>query len=538
MILNLKFSISLLFLVGFICISGLSNTDNEAIRKHVEDITAGRAVVLMEESIYSSQLLPKAYTKREFEPIWDSKSQDALIKAIASAPEDGLNSEDYHFEALTKLDSKKVDELSIAAADILLTDAYLLYASHLLNGKTNPETIDGQWKATRREGNALEHLEKALSDGKIGESLGLLRPNSPRYYSLREALNQYRKIADLGGWSVIPDGQTLKVGMIDSIRIPALIARLRATNDLNQTPANTVIYSESVQRGVLHFQKRHGLETDGDLGRLTTTALNVPVAKRVDQIKLNMERYRWLSQNLGNHYAMVNIADFHMSILKNDSVTFREKVIVGKPFRKTPVFSGNMTYMVLNPTWTVPKTILLNDILPQLQKDPIYLSQKKMKAFDLRVSTNQAVDPATVNWNEFSKNYFPFMIRQEPGELNALGLVKFMFPNGYDVYVHDTPNRDLFSKNERIFSSGCIRLDNPFSLVNYHLSKNKDWTMAKVQEVIKGGQTTTINLKESMPIHILYLTAWAEDGLVQFRSDIYQRDTPLSVALNEKAPSL
>lgn len=517
-----------------LCVSSAGQVGNEEIRKHVEELMAGRPVTLAGEAIYSRQLLPGIYQKKSFRLIWDVTDKSEFLKSVASAEEDGLNSNDYHYEALANPQSG----LSAAGIDILLTDAYLLYASHLLNGKTHPETVDSQWKALRREGNAVELLEKSLENGNIAQSLKSLRPMHPGYGGLVKTLKKYREIAQQGGWNTLLEGPTLKAGMVDSIRVPLLIKRLQISSDLTTQPADIYTYSTDLGAAVTHFQQRHGLATDGNLGKMTTAALNVPVARRIDQIEVNMERYRWLSQDLGRHHAIVNIADFQMYISLDDSITYREKVIVGKLFRKTPVFSGNMTYMVLNPTWTVPKTILINDILPALQKDPAYLVIKSMKAFDLRVSTTEPVDPTSVDWSQFSKTNFPFMIRQEPGDLNALGQVKFMFPNGFDVYVHDTPNRELFKETQRLFSSGCIRLNKPMSLVAYYIKNDPVWDMTKINEVIASGKTQTISLKEAMPIHLLYLTAWSENGIVHFRQDVYQRDTILLKALNQTAPIL
>jgi murein L,D-transpeptidase YcbB/YkuD len=515
-------------------VSSAGQVGDEQIRKHVEELIAGRPVTLAGEAIYSTQLLPKIYQKKSFGLIWDEADKSEFLKSLASAEEDGLNSNDYHYNTLVDPQSG----LSAAGMDVLLTDAYLLYASHLLNGKTNPETVDSQWKALRREGNALDLLEESLETGNIPHSLKSLRPMHPGYAGLVAALKKYRKIAQQGGWTVLPEGPTLKEGMVDSIRVPLLIKRLQISSDLATQPIDIYTYTTDISAAITHFQLRHGLATDGNLGKMTIAALNVPIARRIDQIEVNMERYRWLSQNLGRHHAIVNIADFQMYISLDDSITYREKVIVGKLFRKTPVFSGNMTYMVLNPTWTVPKTILTNDVLPALQKDPGYLAIKNMKAFDLRVSTTQAVNPTSVDWSQFSKTNFPFMIRQEPGELNALGQVKFMFPNGFDVYVHDTPNRELFKETQRLFSSGCIRLNSPMSLVEYHIKNDPAWDMTKIKEVIASGKTQTVLLKEAMPIHILYLTAWSENGTVHFRQDVYQRDATLLKALNQTAPVL
>ena len=421
---------------------------------------------------------------------------------------------------------------------MLLTDAFLLYASHFLNGKVNPETVDSEWKAIRREGNAREFLEIALAEGHIKNDLQALEPKHRGYAALRTALKDYKAVRDRGGWQAIPTGETLKPGMTDSVRVPLLISRLLLSNDLQKKPADTYQYTEIISESVKRYQERNGLEADGNLGKLTTAALNVSVDDRISQIMVNMERIRWISQELGTHYVLVNIADYKLQVFNNGRLTYQEKVIVGKPFRKTPVFSSKMTYMVVNPTWTVPPTILFNDILPEVIKDPGYLANRNIRVLQGQGSQVKELDPYTIDWSKLSKNNFPYTLRQDPGPTNALGAVKFMFPNPYNVYIHDTPSKELFARQDRAFSSGCIRINKAMSFAQYLLQDYPSYSQDMLNEVVRKGVEHSIILENPLNVHILYLTAWAEEGIVQFRNDLYQRDQPVLDALLSRPPSI
>ena len=510
---------------------------NEYLRKKSEDLSSGMEVIVGSEKIYCQKMLPEFYQRRDFELAWSAADKKEMIEIIDGASEEGLQPDDYHFETIRQFIARFSTPTEKAELDLLLTDAFLLYASHFLNGKVNPETVDSEWKAIRREGNAREFLERAISKKRIKEDLQSLESQHAGYSALKSALQKYKEIKINGAWSLIPIGETLKIGGADSIRVPLLIDRLLATQDLTQRPSNRIIYSESIAESVKKYQQRNGLETDGNLGKMTTTMLNVSVDERIDQIKINLERYRWISKELGTHYVLVNIADYSMQVLKNEKLTFKEKVIVGKPFRKTPVFSSKMSYMVVNPTWTVPPTILFNDILPEVKKNPGYLATKNIRVLQGQGSSVSIIDPYTIDWTALSRGNFPYILRQDPGPINALGVVKFMFPNQYNVYIHDTPSKELFERSDRAFSSGCIRLNNPLSFAKYLLQEDPKWNEERLNKVIANGMEQSIMLDKPLNVHILYLTSWVDNGQVHFRNDLYQRDKPVLDALNSKPPS-
>ena len=253
---------------------------------------------------------------------------------------------------------------------------------------------------------------------------------------------------------------------------------------------------------------------------------------------VNLERWRWLPHDLGARYIIVNTADFNLKAVENGRVALQMRVVVGRPARRSPVFSANMTYLVVNPYWNVPTTIAVEDILPELQKDVAYLAQRGIRVFQNWELDAPEVDPATVDWHAYHANRFPFRLRQDPGPNNALGRIKFMFPNPFAVYLHDTPNRSLFKRVQRDFSSGCIRVEAPFVLADFVLAGDERWTPNALTEAIEKGETRTIRLNHPVPVHLLYMTAWADEtGVIQFRSDIYDRDRDLDRALSQRRPN-
>jgi len=528
--------LSAVFLTSF---NDFKDTVNEHIRKRVEDMNTGIIIDIQGEKLYCTRLVPDFYSSRLFEQAWtNDKNIREFLDELSRAEDSGLSHEDYHYGLLKDFSITARGPEEHAELDMLLTDAFLLYGSHLLNGKVNPETIDSEWKAMRQEGNMMDTLEKAIKEKEISKSLTDLEPTDPSYMGLKNTLKLYRDIADYGGWFQLPEGPTLKPGMQDSMRVPLLIQRLYATADMNFEPEDQYTYSESIAFSVKKYQKRNGLEEDGNLGKATTASMNISVEERIDQIRVNMERFRWISHDLDNRYVFVNIAGFNMHVHEGDSLIMQEKVIVGKPFRKTPIFSSAMTYLVLNPYWTVPPTILYNDIIPEVKKDIGYLAKKNMKILKGYGSDMVEIDATTIDWSTVSRGNFPYTIRQDPGTANALGKVKFMFPNKYDVYMHDTPSKELFNRPERTFSSGCIRLKNPMKFLEYLLHDTPNMNMEKANKILASGKEQTIVLKNPITVYIQYLTCWMEGDEVYFRKDVYNRDMDVLNALNERAPNL
>jgi len=296
-------------------------------------------------------------------------------------------------------------------------------------------------------------------------------------------------------------------------------------------PYDDTVYDAELEAAVKRFQDRHGLTTDGIIGAGTFAALNVPVSARIDQIRVNMERARWVMHELKGEFVLVDVAAFDVSWFRSDEPVWSSKVIVGRPYRETPIFKSLITYVVFNPTWTIPPGILVKDKLPILKKDPGYLQRNHIRVLDSR---GREVDPHSVNWKAYGPGRLPpYQLRQDPGDDNALGLVKIMFPNRYSVYLHDTPTKSLFDKDERTFSSGCIRVQKAFELAELVLDDPVRWNSAAIAEVVAAKATRTVNLARPVPVLILYWTAQPTiDGRVIFRNDVYGRDPSTLAALD------
>jgi len=468
----------------------------------------------------SSSLL-EFYARRSFRAAWSGEQgpnrlADDLVDALGRADLEGLEPADYHLRAIqTALDSVRADAANgrsitpqrFADLDLLLSDAFLLYGSHLLGGRVDPETLHPRWDANRRAADLSTVLQDALDSRKIARALQRLAPSDEGYRRLREALGREGAIAAQGGWPT------------------DLRERLRLEGDLRD--------EDSLAVGLKRFQRRHGLEETGIIDSGTRAELNVSAEARVEQLRINLERWRWLPQDLGRRRIIVNIAAQVLEIVEDEQVVMQMRVVVGREYKRTPVFSDTVRYIVLNPNWHVPSTIALEELIPKIQKDSTYLER-----FGMHLQTSgpdpQEVNPATVDWSTVSADSFPYRLRQEPGRLNALGRMKFMFPNRYDVYLHDTPSRTMFSEAQRDFSHGCIRVEKPLDLAVYLMKKSR-WDRDAIESALDEGTEQTIYLPRPVPIHLLYWTAWAdEDGTIQFRTDINGVDRALAGALAKR----
>ncbi|KPK72858.1 hypothetical protein AMJ87_03570 [candidate division WOR_3 bacterium SM23_60] len=535
--------------VGFA--QGLADQVQEHLRARIEAAAVPPKIVIHDDLIYSSIVLPQFYEQRVYMPVWSNdkgilvERVDELLRAIRDAYREGLTPADYHLARIettlqevreNQAQRKPYNPARLADLDLLLTDAFLVYGAHLLAGRVDPETIDAQWRAYRREADLGQILQKALDSNNIQQSLTNLLPSQPGYARLREKLALYRAIAARGGWLSIPYGPKLRKGDEDE-RIVLLRKRLAAVGDIALAKVeNEAFFDEPLDTALRQFQKRHGLTADGVLGQTTLVALNIPAEQRVRQILVNMERWRWLPQDLGRIHIIVNIANYELDVVENSNEVLTTRVIVGKPYRRTPVFSDKMTYLVINPHWYVPHNIAVKDILPNVKKDPAYLTNNNIKLFAGQ-GTNE-INPLSIDWSQVTESNFKYSLRQDPGVSNALGRMKFMFPNKYNVYIHDTPAKELFKKTERGFSSGCIRIERPIDLAEYVLREDPRWTKDKIIAAINKGEEQTVRLPNAIPVHLLYWTAWTDnDGNLQLRNDIYDRDSVLYEELFEKPPA-
>ncbi len=513
----------------------------DAIRHFVENKPEGDRYRIDGERLYSSQLMPRFYANRFYNSAWTSQNgitanAEAMIQQINSIDLHGLQPSDYHQELILKYypqvaAGKSNDTEMLMKIDILLTDAFLLLGAHLYFGKVDPEKNDANWKIQRKEPELLlnERLERAVSNTGVVHELNQLLPGYRSYQLLKSELVFYRSIEN-DDWPRLSVAKALKPGDVNPV-IPKIRKRLA---HLNYPVADTmlVLYDDVLEKTMKMFQRRHGLNDDGVIGRLTVDALNVTPAQRADMVRVNMERLRWLPVGAPEKFILVNIANFEMDLLNGRDTLLNSRAIVGKNYRKTPAFTANMTYLVFSPTWVVPPGILNKDVIPAVQKDIGYLAKKNMKV--LTFDGNE-VDPATIDWSKHGRKNFPYMVRQEPGEDNALGWVKFMFPNQYDVYIHDTPNRELFKRDERTFSSGCIRIEKPFDLAKILLSDKPEWDESSIRKAMYSGKEQTVKFTSPIPVVIVYFTSWVDgNDQINFRKDVYERDKLVSSALRQK----
>lgn len=500
------------------------------------------------DTTHTDSLLLCFYQQRNFQPAWFKNNNimnlaDSLVKSIHDADLEGLNPRDYHVLRLDSMLEKIRMDLKVKVPvsidqlinlEILLTDAFLLYANHLLSGRLNPETIDPEWLTERPEADLVTLLNEALSTGKIKETLKNLLPDIPCYKKLREEMAFYKSIALKGGWPIVPPDQPMKKGD-RGLHVVALSTRLIMSGDLKQRPLEAKsLFDDSLETSVKKFQERHGLRVDGEVGIGTITALNIPASHYFKTIAVNMERWRWLPKNLGERYILVNIAAFTLDVVENGQTVLHMPVVVGKDYRRTPVFSSKMTYLVLNPYWYVPPTIATEDILPAVKKDPNYLIKRNIVVLRSWNDPNP-IDPVLVDWSSITVDNLPYLFRQASGGANALGRIKFMFPNKYDIYLHDTPQRSDFKLVQRAESSGCIRVEDPIGLAEYLLKGNPKWNREAIEAALDSVENYSIKLPEPIAVHLFYCTAFVDNnGEVQFREDIYDRDAPVEKALRSE----
>ena len=498
------------------------------------DLRSSGGVYLEGLVLASGRLLPDFYAARNYAPVWTEPGRiDELLALLATSETHGLDSEDYYLSALKAIRQRvdRTDDAGLAASfDLLLTESLIRFGYHQRFGKVNPQRMEPTWNFTRqfRPGQApLRTLTDAVAAPSLAGFLGQWLDRAPLYKTLQDKLADYRGLAVLGGWPTLPDGPVLKPGGTDG-RLPMLRARLVIAGDLPRTAADSGVYTDELANGVRHFQERHGLAPDGVVGGRTLAAMNVPVEARIDQLRLTLERARWVLDDTAGEVVIVNVAGYEVFAARDGQPFWRRRAVVGTQARETPIFKGQMAYLELNPTWTVPPTILREDLLPKVRRDPDYLRRQNLSVLDPQGRPQNA---AAINWRTVGDRP-PYLFRQGPGPRNALGRVKFVFPNGHSIYLHDTPSRELFNQAERNFSSGCIRVEDPLSLAEIVLADPVRWNRRTLDAAIATGKTLTVRLPKPWPVLILYWTAELDaDGDVRFLPDVYHRDPPLLQAL-------
>ena len=532
-------------------------TDSHIIRDHlkkrIEFKKNQKKFSCRGELICGASLIPKFYQQRGFSPAWTGKEgilpqARSLVAEINRADQEGLRPDDYHraniVSLVKEIDRKQavgetVDAQIWVDLDLLLTDAFMLYSSHLFAGRVNPETIHSDWVVVNPTADLTDILGSALNSNQIARALRDLQPLHSGYFGLKQSLAQYRNIAKKDDRPSVLPGINLRKGDT-GISVQRLHERLVILGDLEDTEKDPVdFFDEATELGVMGFQKRHGLKSDGMVGPRTLEMLNIPIQQRARQIELNMERWRWIPRDLGDRYILVNIAGFKLSVIENLHRMLEMRVVVGRPYRRTPVFSAKMTYMVINPYWNIPASLVFKDLLPKIQKNDNYLAQKGIKVFKDWSKGAPEIDPETVDWKKIERQNFPYKLRQDPGPRNALGRIKFIFPNKFAVYLHDTPQRSHFNETHRDFSSGCIRTEKPVDLARYLVRDDHQWSEEQLSATIEAGERTVIELQRPISVHLQYWTVWVdENGRLNFRNDIYDRDRLLDQALKERMPGV
>ncbi len=485
------------------------------------------------------KLVQRIYSDRDYRPLWTTgpklnRQARDLIETLCHAEREGLRAADYDLAGLsaelTRLHQEKDPAPRlIAALDLRLTQRFLDYGADLLAGRLDPQAIDNGWYIRARRAAIDSLLQASLRAEGLADVIEPLRPHQREYKEMVKALEQYREIQAKGGWPLVPGARKLARGS-DGPAVRALRKRLDATDDLGYAWGRTV-YDDRVAAAVARFQERHGIPVDSAVGPATLKALNVPVESRIRQIELNLERYRWLPSDFGQRYILVNIPDYQLYAYDDGKQVLTMRVIVGDEYgHTTPVFADSMTYLVFRPQWDIPRRILVDEVIPKVQEDIYYLAKHGYEVVDTARNVVIA-DPSAIDWSDLDTTEIHFRVRQKAGIDNALGNVKFMFPNQFSVYLHDTPTDRLFERSKRTLSHGCVRVEDPVKLAGYVLADQGDWTEPKIREAIarpKAGQTVapiTVDLKQPVPVYLVYLTAFMRDGVLHFRDDPYGKDS-------------
>ena len=490
-------------------------------------LAAARPADVEEDSWQHAQRLYKRYGQT---PLWltsDGLAKDragALTSAVINSSADALRLDQYPIgelaNALAALRSPKPTAAQLADADVLLTTTYAAIGEDLLTGQIDPKGVGQAWHIDPQEDNVDSALVRTLGKMPLDKAINAMRPQDEEYAALQKELVHYRDLVAKGDWAKVPAGRTLKSGQSDSPqRLSALRTRLAAEgytvgtapasptqrDSTAPAPAENGVYDAALAEAVGQFQARHAITVDKNLSPETVNSLNVPAAYRLGQIAANLERHRWLPRSLGTRYVSVNVPAFHLEAYDGGEKKLEMKVIVGQEFedRATPVFSDSMEFVVFRPYWNITPNIQAKEIAPKIAADPGYMRRENL---------------------EYYKDGGVTRIRQTPGPKNALGFVKFLFPNDFNIYLHDTPNHDLFDKDVRAFSHGCIRLEKPAEFAQWVLG----WDAERVRQGMQDGKdNVTVKLPKKIPVYITYGTTFVRDGQLHFGNDLYHRDDKL-----------
>lgn len=524
--------------------SYVSSSGSQDVNENVKLVLQKRLIKVIysvnREVLSSPFELLEYYKKDSYTPVWLGKKRqlsivDSLISKIKESVFEGLNPSDYHLLELERLNSYiriykgQNDDpnfiSSCADFEILLTDAFFTYASHLYAGKTRSTKYNKERKIHLKSISLIDSLKVAANQKKTKKTLNHFSCIHPSYQKLKVVLQKYIEIKNKGGWILLPTGLKLKMGDKNS-HVLLLRRRLNVLHD--EKNMSDSVFDNSLERLVKNIQSSYGLEDNGIVDSYTIKALNVSVEERITQISLNMERWRWLPHQMPQLYVMVNTAGFVLDLIENNQSVLNMKIIAGTTTHHTPIFSANMTYMVLNPWWDIPPSIARNEIIPKTKRNPSYLKQENIKVYKSRKEGGHEISAQSINWESVNPKTASYRFRQTPGSWNALGQIKFIFPNPYNIYLHDTPGKNLFAKTVRTFSHGCIRIEKPLDLATYILRNDSSWTREKLISTINSKKEKKIVLDYPVKVYVCYYTSWVdEQNNACFRSDIYGYDKEL-----------
>ena len=501
------------------------------------------------------KLVRQIYQDRQYRPLWvgvhpvPDRTKE-LIATLCHAEWEGLRPADYRLVELRRtlerlrpsLDRQKPE--AFAELDLELTRRFVEYGFDLLAGRVDPRKVASEWYIRARRSSIEGTLRGALQGEEFQGMVAPLRPHQPEYAELVKALAQYRDIFRRGGWPEIPGRRPLRRGDRGA-RVAALRRRLAMTGDLADSAVSTPVYDRDVVTAVARFQARHGILGGGAVvGAATRAALNVPVQVRIRQIELNLERYRWLPVDFEPRYIYVNIPDYELYAYNAGKPALRMRVAVGDEYENaTPVFADSMTFVVFRPYWYVPRRILMEEMIPKIRRKRSYLAWHDLEVVDAR-RDSLVLNPRRINWAHPDVNRI--RVRQKPGSRNHLGLVKFMFPNQFAVYLHDTPIRKAFARSRRTESHGCVWVEKPVELADFVLAGQGDWNDSTVRQAMqpepspmgrRGAEGQTVKLERPVPVYIVYLTAFVRDGVLNFRADPYGKDREAMARLGKVTPS-
>ena len=486
------------------------------------------SIDLVQLESFHSKSLTNFYNTNSNKSVWTtSEKRKIILEFLNKSDEEGLNPLDYSVNKLNAFESK-YDSLSdneCAEYDVLLTYNLQKYISHLTNGRLNPKKLYKNWDLKENKIDLQETVSELLKTDSLLFKLEQLKPNFIVYKRLKKALKIINSFPNDNFIKIEIKG---KIVQNDSnFKIIEVKKRLVYWKDLQPKDSLSVVYDSITVMAMKKFQKRHGLAADGIIGKGTIMALNFTKKHRKEQILANLERWKWYPKNMGNEFVIINIPEYRLTLIKNKDTLRVHKVIVGRAKRKTPVLSSKLTQAIFNPTWTVPPTILREDVIPAILKNRSYLAKTNIRLID---KNGNAV--SSRNWSLSNARSFRYV--QIPGKFNSLGMVKLIFPNRFSVYLHDTNHRDFFDKNERSLSSGCVRVDNPLELTEYLLDDKENWNLEKITETLQNEKTKYVSIKKEVFFHLFYWTAWSDKNTLLFRDDIYNLDADLYQKLENR----